>query len=514
MNGRVVTLVVVAALLLGCSSDPDDGSPGDDRAPTTTTEATPDAGAVVAEIDVSLGPAMFAVTVHPLVRTADVLVLTLDVEIDDPDGSLGRAPISRLEDVWSSSSFLDLPSLVGLRLLDTAGGQVVSPAVDDTGDTVAVVAPTDEDGAALRVQVAYGDPGADTLALFVPQGGVVEDVPVIEADVPTLEAIDDDEEPLDPGLVVSAPVEPVVAYSLDLDGSARAEAEAEQVTIALGADVLFAADSADLTAEAEAVIDEAVVALRAREPGPVTVLGHTDSTASDEYNLDLSRRRADEVAAALAQRIDTTVYPVQAEGRGESEPVEDNGSEEGRSANRRVELTIATALTDDVEAPASAAPAPFDGPTATGADGLAVDQSRTYRVAAPRARLVDGHLVVELTTTATDDAVESVFGPAIHEGRFPSPPGLDRLRTMAGIGVVDGSTVHFPVLHVAAAAEPDGLVPMTDLATFARLDGGDTRTSALVYPRGVPVGETVTLQLVDIYDVSKSWRLTDIPVER
>ncbi len=65
--------------------------------------------------------------------------------------------------------------------------------------------------------------------------------------------------------------------------------------------------------------------------------GKTDSTGTDEHNLDLSRRRADTVKAYLMlygisqSRLETT-------GLGESKPVGEDATEEGRALNRRVEL--------------------------------------------------------------------------------------------------------------------------------------------------------------------------------
>jgi len=71
----------------------------------------------------------------------------------------------------------------------------------------------------------------------------------------------------------------------------------------------------------------------------IEVAGHTDSTGTDEYNQRLSERRAASVARFLEsqgvmnQRIITV-------GMGESRPVADNSTPEGRQANRRVELTL------------------------------------------------------------------------------------------------------------------------------------------------------------------------------
>ncbi|MGH8311072.1 MAG: OmpA family protein, partial [Steroidobacteraceae bacterium] len=72
----------------------------------------------------------------------------------------------------------------------------------------------------------------------------------------------------------------------------------------------------------------------------VEVAGHTDSTGEDAYNQALSERRARTVAQYLTSKgvIDQRIITV---GAGETRPVSNNGTPEGRQANRRVELTLA-----------------------------------------------------------------------------------------------------------------------------------------------------------------------------
>ena len=70
----------------------------------------------------------------------------------------------------------------------------------------------------------------------------------------------------------------------------------------------------------------------------LTIVGHTDSIAGTDYNLDLSRRRADRTRTALVAEYRVAAGRLRAEGRGESQPVEDNGTMAGRARNRRVEL--------------------------------------------------------------------------------------------------------------------------------------------------------------------------------
>lgn len=71
----------------------------------------------------------------------------------------------------------------------------------------------------------------------------------------------------------------------------------------------------------------------------VEVAGHTDSDGSDDYNLQLSQRRADAVRDYLVS-LDVPAGQITARGYGEAEPVKDNETDEGKEFNRRVELRI------------------------------------------------------------------------------------------------------------------------------------------------------------------------------
>lgn len=81
----------------------------------------------------------------------------------------------------------------------------------------------------------------------------------------------------------------------------------------------------------------------------IDVYGHTDSTGSDAYNQQLSERRAQAVAAYLTSR-GVSAARVRSQGFGETQPVASNDTEEGRSANRRVEIKIVPVTREDVAA--------------------------------------------------------------------------------------------------------------------------------------------------------------------
>jgi OOP family OmpA-OmpF porin len=74
-------------------------------------------------------------------------------------------------------------------------------------------------------------------------------------------------------------------------------------------------------------------------PDRITIVGHTDSIGSEKYNKDLSVRRANSVADYLSSNgMNRNMMSVS--GRGESQPVANNSSKDGRAQNRRVDITV------------------------------------------------------------------------------------------------------------------------------------------------------------------------------
>jgi outer membrane protein OmpA-like peptidoglycan-associated protein len=110
--------------------------------------------------------------------------------------------------------------------------------------------------------------------------------------------------------------------------------------IEIAAVMLFGFDSADLTDDAKAVIDERVDRLRgeARLTSAMRIEGHTDSTGPEAYNLALSERRAQAVADYIVSQTRLTAADVEILPMGESSPVASNDTAEGRAENRRVTI--------------------------------------------------------------------------------------------------------------------------------------------------------------------------------
>lgn len=104
--------------------------------------------------------------------------------------------------------------------------------------------------------------------------------------------------------------------------------------------VKFSFDKAELTDEARTAIDELAERLKADNRNVyVEIQGHTDNVGSEEYNLKLGEKRAEVVRRYLAQK-GFALHRISVISYGESEPVADNKTREGRSANRRVVIVV------------------------------------------------------------------------------------------------------------------------------------------------------------------------------
>lgn len=113
----------------------------------------------------------------------------------------------------------------------------------------------------------------------------------------------------------------------------------DNITLNLPSSITFALNSADLNSQFYSALEGVTLVLKEYAKTIVEVAGHTDSTGTDQHNQALSERRAQSVASYLAshgvksQRLITV-------GAGEAHPVATNDTEQGRAANRRVEMTI------------------------------------------------------------------------------------------------------------------------------------------------------------------------------
>ncbi len=103
--------------------------------------------------------------------------------------------------------------------------------------------------------------------------------------------------------------------------------------------ITFDPSSADISAATQPVVDDIAEILKQCGDLRIRVAGYTDSQGREIMNEQLSQQRADAVLTALrARRVPVSTF--EAIGYGELDPIADNGTEEGREANRRIEFSL------------------------------------------------------------------------------------------------------------------------------------------------------------------------------
>lgn len=113
-------------------------------------------------------------------------------------------------------------------------------------------------------------------------------------------------------------------------------------SVTLSTNALFGFDEATLTPEGEAALQALSADIQAKGARVVDIdiIGHTDSTGSEEYNQELSVRRATAIKSYIVTEKDVDASIIDVSGMGESSPVADNSTKEGRALNRRVEVNV------------------------------------------------------------------------------------------------------------------------------------------------------------------------------
>ena len=109
----------------------------------------------------------------------------------------------------------------------------------------------------------------------------------------------------------------------------------------MSASALFDHDKSVLKDEGKAALHDMGDSIKARGASVVDIdiIGHTDSDGTEEYNMGLSIRRAEAVRDYMvSEGVDASIIDVS--GEGESNPVADNATKEGRAENRRVDIHV------------------------------------------------------------------------------------------------------------------------------------------------------------------------------
>ncbi|WP_019625960.1 OmpA family protein [Thioalkalivibrio sp. ALJT] len=115
--------------------------------------------------------------------------------------------------------------------------------------------------------------------------------------------------------------------------------DGDNIILNMPSNITFGFDRTDIKPEFHDVLDSVALVLEEFDQTGIEVAGHTDSTGREEYNMDLSQRRADTVAQALTRRGVQSIR-IHTLGLGPHQPVASNDTSAGREQNRRVELTL------------------------------------------------------------------------------------------------------------------------------------------------------------------------------
>jgi len=113
----------------------------------------------------------------------------------------------------------------------------------------------------------------------------------------------------------------------------------EGIAVTFPSGILFPFNSTEILPAGKSNLQQLANSLGEYPNSDVLIVGHTDSVGTDAYNLDLSQRRA-QAASAYLQSLGVPAARLRTVGKGESEPIQPNDTEDGRARNRRVEIAI------------------------------------------------------------------------------------------------------------------------------------------------------------------------------
>jgi outer membrane protein OmpA-like peptidoglycan-associated protein len=350
-----------------------------------------------AEMDITL-------EVGPFIQDEEFAILPLSVSTES-DASIS---FSRLFDLWGTGESITASSGYGIRVFDADNLTVSHIAVisgeyiDTSSDALQTFIGEGSRNEQMQIRsdkeepvryfAAFAKTEADDVEVMLETLGVIENVPVVsreesgyftfseveeaigEREEDEINDIVDEEElvtrmiPNDLEILenelnsstfervgsdyvehVQARTEPLERYSEALETTMHRIDEVEHSTLILSSDVLFEFDAAELTEAADSELKAVVNELQDIDSGDLEIVGHTDNEGTEEYNQQLSEERADSVYTRLEELMDLEIFDsVTTSGESLREPIADNGTEEGRAQNRRVELHF-TPPTEEVE---------------------------------------------------------------------------------------------------------------------------------------------------------------------
>lgn len=396
----------------------------------------------------------------------------------------------------------------------------------------------------VRWAALYTDPGTDKIAVLLPYVGLIEDVGILDRqDVSPQDYITFGQAEEQFELILRNEI-PLDVYRERAGGDVNIREEEGKSIITLDAEVLFDSDEYAIRDDAEEALTSAAEELGQATSGELQIIGHTDNIDTEEYNQTLSENRAESVRERLDELIDLNRFDgVSTEGRSFREPVASNETDEGRQANRRVELRFTppeSGELEDLEGAGDSGDMPDpQGPvgqadepiTVTAADGRAseVTVEEVYRTG----EVLVGRISVEVidlpeSSNGTGELAWPVsFGETgareDHDNVFNPGTQADALTLLVGnqriFPLEYGATDYVEIEGDGEVVEWDHpwYMPLTDRGFgYDAPAGVGTRATATVIWPDVP-GDSVTIDVPGETEhahrpYSDPFRITDVPV--
>lgn len=512
-RGALVVPVLVVAGAAACSgeSKPDGGASasGSASAGSASASASGSAGASSVVLDTSVDAVATRVEVGPLVRVGKRSVLRLQLTTEGESISVAASL-----DGWLRGAY----TMQGIMVMSLTEPEAMVWGETDMSNIIAKPW-TKEEGMVLMPTFGEVPAGLETVTVLLPNLGVVSGVPVVDEGEAGFDAA---------GAIAAAEIDDEIAgpfvlssFTAAADGSSDTSAGEGMVTVTVSGDVVFATDSAELSAEADTVLASVTEQLGLYPSGgALTVTGHTDDVADEAYNQGLSERRAQAVADRLGSLTDLSKWSVSVVGKGESEPRAEGTSDEARAANRRVEVLAEPSDPSEAERTQqerrAQGPVPeAKGAVGTGAQGVDVEdpthEGIMLHLALPRVQRVGSWLVGNVELTPTGDDLQTSID------RFKLPHALSSQWSgnyNSGAGTDSFTLLQGGTRVMAAQYETTtGYVPAMTVKVSASAQDGKLLLGVVWPDTGQ---DTVTLDLPGHgKDNSQGVvaRLTDIPVE-
>ncbi len=148
------------------------------------------------------------------------------------------------------------------------------------------------------------------------------------------------------GAVVGGAAGAIIGHQMDQQAleleqnipGAKVNRVGEGIAVLFDSGLLFDVNSDVIKGDARTNLDALAASLTKYPKSDLMIVGHTDATGTDSYNMALSKRRASSASSYL--RSHGVARGIQALGRGETEPIASNDTDAGRDQNRRVEVAI------------------------------------------------------------------------------------------------------------------------------------------------------------------------------